>query len=28
MSKTLIPVEQLSPDAHKPAEEVDEGGGD
>lgn len=27
LSKTLIPVEQLSPDAHKSAEEVDEGGG-
>jgi RimJ/RimL family protein N-acetyltransferase len=27
LSKTLTPVEQLSPDAHKPAEEVDEGGG-
>ena len=26
MSKTLIPVEQLSPDAHKPTEEVDVGG--
>lgn len=26
LSKTLIPVEQLSPDAHKPADEVDEGG--
>ena len=27
LSKTLIPVEQLSPDAHKKADEVDEGGG-
>ena len=27
LSKTLIPVEQLSPDAHKSAEEVDEGAG-
>ena len=27
LSKTLIPVEQLSPDAHKPMEEVDVGGG-
>ena len=27
LSKTLIPVEQLSPDAHKLSEEVDEGGG-
>jgi len=26
LSKTLIPVEQLSPDAHKKADEVDEGG--
>lgn len=28
LSKTLIPVEQLSPDAHKPTEEVDVGTGD
>ncbi len=27
LSKTLIPVEQLSPDAHKKSDEVDEGGG-
>ena len=28
LSKTLVPVEQLSPDAHKPTEEVDVGAGD
>ena len=28
MSKMLIPVEQLSPDAHTPTEEVDVGAGD
>jgi RimJ/RimL family protein N-acetyltransferase len=28
MSKTLIPVEQLSPDAHTPTEDVDVGSGD
>lgn len=27
LSKTLVPVEQLSPDAHTPMEEVDVGGG-
>jgi RimJ/RimL family protein N-acetyltransferase len=28
LSKMLVPVEQLSPDAHKPTEEVDVGAGD